>query len=185
MGKKSRNVQGLMQEYVDTDTGELIRQTVTTEVIEGYVDVKLPEKHKFNNGNFIVLFQKSMLEVIKHRKNFQRYELELLLYFLGTAGIANSIYVDYPTLMEDLGYARSIVVKAVRGLEKKGIILRAKAKGRQQDESQLMKVSMNFDQLNYNFGYNGKIKEFSVLKNDHPPLAIENKETKNQLKFDF
>jgi hypothetical protein len=172
---KKRNIQGIMQEYVDTETGELIRQTVTTEVIEGYVDVKLPEKHKFNNGNFIVLFQKSMLEIVRNFDKFSQDEHKLLLYLLGTAGIGNSVYLDYPTLIEELKIDRPRASRAVTNLDKKGIIIRSSSI-RKKNESQLMKISVNFDQLNYNLAYNGKIKDFKTLKHKHPPISINSQE---------
>lgn len=163
----------LQQGYVDEETGEVFRQTVTTEQVSGFTDVKLPIKHKLNNGNFIVLFQKSMYEIALNHKKFTRNELTLLIYFLGSAGLGNSIYVDYPTLMVDLELQRSNIVTAINSLTAKGIIIKAKAKGRSKGESQLMRVNVNFDQLNYNLAYNGKIKEFKKLKDNHPVIDLQ------------
>lgn len=162
----------LQQGYIDEETGEQFTQTLITERVEGYVDLKLPQKAKFNNGNFIVLFQKSMYEIAKNRKLFTKDELTLLIYFLGTAGMGNSIFIDYPTIMEDLKIDKGNCSRSVNSLTTKGIIIRSKAKGRSQNESQLMKVSINFDQLNYNLAYNGKIKDHTKLKLEHPDLSI-------------
>lgn len=165
--------QGISQEFVDEETGELIRQTVVTERVEGYVDLKLPEKHKLNNGNFIILFQKSMLEIALNNHLFTRSEMTILFYLLGTAGIGNSIYCDYPTLIEDLGIKRENCVTALNSLIRKGLVLKKSTGSRQKRESALMNVRINFDQLNYNLAYNGKIKDFGKVKHDHPAIELE------------
>ena len=174
MTKRKTYKTAIQQGYIDEETGEQVRQTVTTEIIEGFIDVKLPKRNKLNNGNFIVVFQKAMFEIAKHNKNFTRNEMILLFYFLGTAGIANSIYIDYPTLVEELGIKRPNMVTAVNSLVRKGIIIKEKPFGsRSRNEAQVMEVSLNFDQLNYNLAYNGKFKDFKKVLPAHPEIMLE------------
>lgn len=170
---KGKITQGISQEYVDEETGEITRQMVITETVEGFTDLKLPTKHKLNNGNFIVVFQNAMAEISKNGGCFTRNEFHLLFHFLGTAGLGNSIYTDYPTLVKELGIQRTHCVTALKSLERKGLIIKKGTGSRSKNESALMNVRMNFDQLNYNFAYNGKIKDFKNVQYDHPPLSID------------
>lgn len=180
--KKKTYKHSLCQGFIDTDTGEVIKQTVVTEVVEGYKDLKLPEKHKINNGNFIVLFQKAMYEISINHHLFTRNEFVLLTYLIGTAGIGNSIYIDYPTLTDELKIKRPNIVTAINSLVKKGIIVKNKAKlHRSRSEAVLMQMSLNFDQLNYNLAYVGKFKEHSRLKGTHPPITLLESDNPGQM----
>jgi hypothetical protein len=178
---KGKITQGISQEFIDEETGEITRQMVITETIDGFSDLKLPTKHRLNNGNFLIIFQKAMAEISKNGKNFTRNEFHLLFHFLGSAGIGNSIYCDYPTLVEELGINRGNCVTALNSLIKKGIVLKKSTGSRSKNEAALMNVRINFDQLNYNFAYNGKIKDFKKVQYDHPPLSIENTNEPKQL----
>lgn len=173
MAKKASYKTGLQQVFVDEETGEIVRQTVTTEVVEGYRDIKLPDRSRFNNGSFITLFQASMLTIAKNRKYFTTEEKDILFYLLGTAGLGNSIDIDQPTLAEELGLQRTHVNKALKSLERKNIIITKKAGSRARNQTQDYLIKLNFDQLNYNLAYNGKTKDFSKIKHNHPPLSIE------------
>lgn len=168
------------QGFVDNNTGEIIKQTVVTEYVEGFRDVKLPIKKKLGNGNFIVVFQNAMLQIALHHNLFTRNEMTLLFYFLGTAGVGNSILIDYPTLVELLGIQRTNIVAAIRSLERKMIIVKSKVTRRKRDESQLMNLEINFDQLNYYLAYNGKFGDHLKLKYNHPNLVLDGTDTQQQ-----
>lgn len=180
---KSKISQGISQEFYNEETGEITRQMVITETIDGFDDVKLPKKHYLNNGNFLIIFQKAMAEISKNGKSFTRNEFHLLFYFLGSAGIGNSIYCDYPTLIEELGIQRTHCVTALNSLVKKGLVIKKSTGSRFKNEAALMNVRINFDQLNYNFAYNGKIKDFKKVQYDHPPINLipDNTEMKGTL----
>jgi hypothetical protein len=178
MAKKKTFKTGLQQIVIDEETGEIVRQTLTTEIVEGYTDVKLPNKARLNNGGFITLFQSAMLIIAKnYKKSFTKDEGAVLFYLIGIAGLGNSISIDYPELVEELGMQRPNAVTAIKSLERKNILIVNKERGsRRQNESLEMRVKVNFDQLNYNLAYNGKIIDFSKVKHDHPPLKIANSE---------
>lgn len=178
---KSKVSQGISQEFIDEETGEITRQMVITETIDGFVDLKLPKKDRLNNGNFIVLFQKAMAEIAKNGSNFTRNEFHLLFHFLGSAGMGNSIYTDYPTLMEELNIDKGNCCRALKTLERKGIIVRKSTGSRRNNEAALMNLRINFDQLNYNLAYNGKIKDFKTVRFNHPPLSIGQSNEPKQL----
>jgi hypothetical protein len=172
MAKRKTYKTSIQQGYIDEETGEIFNQYVVTEQVEGYVDLKLPTKHRLDNGNFIVLFQKAMLEIALNHHLFTRSEMAILFYLLGTAGIGNSISIDYPTLVNELNIKRTHCSTAINTLVKKGIIVRNKSRQRMKNESQLMNLSVNFDQLNYNLAYNGKMKDFKSLKYNHPEISL-------------
>jgi len=179
MAKRSSYKTGLSVIQVDEETGEMLKQTITTEVIEGFRDVKLPERHKFKSGPFITLFQNSMKLIAQNgKKNFTKDELVILIFLLGTAGLGNSIVVDYPLLSEELNIQRTHCVTAIKSLILKGIIIKQKEYRADRNTPKEMQLSVNFDQLNYNLAYNGKIKDHSTLKFVHPDLELEEKNKK-------
>ena len=182
MAKKATYKTGLQQEFVDEETGEIIRQTVTTEVVEGYRDVKLPDRAKLNNGRFITLFQEAMLTISgnANKSKMKREELIILIYLLGSAGIGNSVVLQQDEIVKATGIEQGNVSRALKLLKEKRIVLeRSKYKnGRGKVD---WEFQINFDQLNYNLAYNGKIKDFSKVKHTHPPLAINESISPNQL----
>jgi hypothetical protein len=181
MAKKTTYKSGVSQSVVDEETGEVIIQTVTTEYVPGYQDVKLPERAKFNNGGFITLFQASLVTIARnYKKYFTKDEGAVLFYLIGTAGIGNSINIDYQELVDELGIQRTNAVTAIKSLERKNIIILMKKGSRMKGRAHEMNITMNFDQLNYHLAYNGKIKEFGKIKHGHPELNIEENNT-NQL----
>jgi hypothetical protein len=184
MGKRNSYKTGLQHIEVNNETGEILKQTITTEVIEGYKDVKLPEKHFFpkSTGSFITLFQDSMKLIAQNgRKYFTKDELIILIYLLGTAGIANSIVIDYPLLVSELGIQRTNSVTAVKSLIRKGVVIKQSEYRGGLRSSKEMQLTVNFDQLNYSLAYNGKIKEFKEKQFIHPKLTIGEEIDKKQL----
>lgn len=165
---------GIQQEFINEDTGELVRQYVVTEVVPNYIDVKLPKKEKFNNGNFITIFQNTMYNISKYAK-LTKNEYQLLIFLLGTAGLDNSICVDLNILSEELNLKKPNLSTALKGLEKRNIIIRKNQfyKGGKKE----MELSLNYDQLNYELAFKGKIKEYKTLKFNHPEIVSQKAET--------
>jgi len=173
---------GLQQEWTDEETGEVVRQTITTEVIEGYRDVKLPDRAKFNNGNFITIFQNSMMTIAKNaKKQFTKDEITILLFLLGSAGLGNSIVIEYAIIAEVLSIQRTNAVSAIQSLIKKNIIVKQRTYRGGKNMPLEMQIAMNFDQLNYNLAYNGKTKDYTKVKYLHPNIIAEEKVAQNQL----
>ena len=74
----------------------------TREYVDGYVDVRLPKKHKCNNGGFITVFQEALTTIAMCGK-LTKNELNLLLLLIGTAGIDGSLRTNLDDLGEALG----------------------------------------------------------------------------------
>jgi hypothetical protein len=162
--------QGLSQEFVDEETGEIIRQVLVTERVEGYNDVKLPNKGRLDNGDFIVLFQKSMELIAKLKLSHN--EMKLFIYLIGTAGIGNSVTTDLDIISKELSWYKQNTSTALKGLVKRNIVIRHD--GYRYGHTPLpMNLKLNFDQLNYNLAYNGKIKEYKKAKINHPPIVFD------------
>ena len=164
---------------VDTDTGEIIKltetvstRTIEVPIMEGYVDMKLPQKFRFNNGGFITIFQKAMANIALFAK-LSKEEYRILLYLIGTCGIDNSICIDLVQLGDNLGMKKPNVSRALKGLVERNIILRKD--GYRYGKNPLpMELSLNYDQINYNIAYNGKIKTFKENLGKHPALTDGN-----------
>lgn len=172
MGKRETYKSAILNESVDERTGEVIRQAVVTEVIPGYIDVKVPRKGRFNNGDFITIFQNTMFRIATEA-NLTKGEYKLLLYLLGTAGLDNSICTDYEVLVEDLGDKRQNIVKALKGLVQRNIVIRKDGyRGGNRSNTKLlpMELRVNYDQLNYDVSYKGKVKDYSKMKGIHPEI---------------
>ena len=172
MEKRKTYKSALMNETIDERTGEVVRQAVVTEVIPGYIDVKVPTKGRFNNGDFITIFQNTMFRIATEA-NLTKGEYKLLLYLLGTAGIDNSICTDYEVLVEDLGDKRPNIVKALKGLVQRNIVIRKDGyRGGNRSNTKLlpMELRVNYDQLNYDVSYKGKVKDYSKMKGIHPEI---------------
>lgn len=147
---------------------KITRETVENEIVDDYQDVKLPKKHRLNNGNFITIFQKTMTNIALF-SNLSRGEYKLLLYLIGTAGIDNSVCVDLNLLCKELGEKKSNVSNYVRGLVDRNIILRTN--GYRHGNNPLpFELSLNYDQINYDLAYNGKVKDFKNVQYKHPEI---------------
>lgn len=140
------------------------------EFVEGYTDVRLPVKHKFQNGGFITVFQDAMTSIALYGK-LSKNELNLLLLLIGTAGIDGSIRTNLDELGEALGLVKSQVSRALKGLVQRNIVLRED--GNRYDRQPLsMSLSFNYDQLNYNLAYNGKTVNFKRKRVEHPAISV-------------
>lgn len=171
------------QEYeVNPETGEVIKmtetvvqRTVEVPVMEDYVDVKLPRKFRFNNGGFITIFQKAMANIAMFG-DLSKEEYRMLLFLIGTCGAANSVCIDLVELSEKLSMKKSNVSRALKGLVQRNIVIRKD--GYRYGKTPLpFELHLNFDQINYDLAYNGKIKEFGKHKTEHPQLMKPDGET--------
>ncbi|MDY3317782.1 hypothetical protein PG630_10740 [Riemerella anatipestifer] len=168
--------QGISQEYVDEETGEVFRQYVVTEQVEGYTDVKLPNKAKFNNGAFITVFQKRIFDIVT-KADLNKGEMKLLLYLLATTQIDNSIVIDLNILSEDLKTAKANISASLKGLTDRNIVIRKDGYRGGNVKCLPMELRVNYDQLNYDLAYNGKIKDYRKNRPLHPEIeAVSLKE---------
>lgn len=167
---------------VNPETGEVVKMTETVvqrtvelPVMEDYVDVKLPRKFRFNNGGFVTIFQKAMANIAMFG-NLTKGEMQMLLYLIGTCGTANSVCIDLVQLSKDLKMTKGNVSTALKGLVQRNIVIRKD--GYRYGKTPLpFELHLNFDQINYDLAYNGKIKEFGKHKTEHPKLMQSDGET--------
>lgn len=180
------------EEVVDPETGEVTmrlteeieRQTRTVEVIDGFVDLKLPKKAKFNNGPFITVFQKAMANIAMFG-DFSKEEYKLLFYLMGTCGPKNSICTDLDKLAKELSMKKPNVSRGLKGLVERNIVVRRD--GYRYGKTPLpFELHLDFDQINYNLTYNGRTTYFRTDKPNHPQLMqpdgvtpLENKQQKS------
>ena len=144
------------------------------EVVEGYEDVRLPKKHRYNNGGFITIFQSALQAILQYGK-LGKNEMHLLLWVIATAGIDGSVETNLDILSSELGLKKPNVSTALKGLVKRNIIIRRD--GSRYDRTSLpIELSFNYDQINYNLAYNGKTSQFSNHKCSHPSLEVQSDE---------
>lgn len=168
-------------QVVDPNTGEItIRMTEekitrTVEVTPDYVDIKLPKRGRFNNGNFITLFQKALANIAMFG-DLTKGEMKLLMYLIGTCGNQNSVCVDLSKLASDLNTSKGGVATCLKGLVERNIVIRKD--GYRYGKTPLpFELHLNFDQINYSLAYNGKTKNFKHTQHTHPCLMMADGET--------
>jgi DNA-binding MarR family transcriptional regulator len=175
---------------IDQETGEIVarRTTRIIEQVDEYRDVKLPKKHKFDNGNFITLFQEAVLK-FSMNENLSRTEMRVLFYLIGTAGIGGSINITNAYIAKDLNIKIPHISTSINSLVGKNIIIKKKDFGLytsndkgERTREKVMNISLNFDRFNYNFAYNGRIKDYKQIQHKDPEILIE-KKTDNQPKL--
>jgi hypothetical protein len=131
--------------------------------------MKLPERHLFNNGGFVTVFQKALNNIIKFA-NLSKNEMILLMYLIANCSQDNSVCVDLVFLSEELSMKKPNVSLALKGLVQRRIILRKD--GYRYGKNPLpMELKLNYDQINYHIAYNGKIKTFASKKSKHPLIT--------------
>lgn len=148
---------------------KITKETIENEIVDDYTDVKLPKKHKFNNGDFITIFQKTMANIALF-SNLSRGEYKLLLYLIGTAGIDNSVSLDLNILCSELNEHKSNISGSLKGLVERNIIFR-KDGYRYGNQPLPFELSLNYDQINYDLAYNGRIKDFKKVQYKHPEIS--------------
>lgn len=124
------------------------------EFVDGYVDVRLPKKHKYNNGGFITVFQEGLRVIARYGK-LSKSEMALLLWLIGIAGMDGSVETNLEEIKKNLSIGKPMASKALKGLVQRNIVIR-KDGNRFDREPLSMKLSFNYDQLNYNLAYNEK-----------------------------
>lgn len=193
MGRKKQGTKARLNQYYTDEFGKMYSQSVEDETyinehgeevtrkkiiteevqkIDGWDIVSLPERHKFSNGGFMVVFQKNLLPIVE-RGNLSKSEMALLLWVIATAGMNGSVNTDLDVISTALGVQKSMASKALKGLVERNIIIRRD--GSRYDRAPLpMELTLNYgyDQMNYNLAYNGKTKLFGKKKAEHPALSV-------------
>lgn len=158
---------------VDKDGNEQVigeKHFIQREIVEGCDNLQIPKKYRLNNGSYILLFQ-SVLNSLAEDVTISRSETRVLLSLMGSAGVDGSISLDLGTLSKKLHLSKSSVSLAIKGLVQRNLIV--KRDGSRYDRSPLSGIPhVNYDQLNYRFAYNGRIKEFGNKKYNHPEIEM-------------
>lgn len=165
-------------------TREVIEREISSEYADEYRNIIVRDKQKLNNGDFITIFQKAMLEL--SLAELSKGELRMLLYLIGTAQLGNVICIDLNTLCNTLNEKKSNISKTINSLARKNIIIKSvKQAARSKGEANLYELSLNFDRLNYNLAYKGKIKDFKYLQYRDPKIEVKALPFDGQLTIPF
>jgi hypothetical protein len=162
----------IVNEQVDERTGEKIRMSVESEYIPGYVDVKLPDRKRIGNGDFIVMFQNTIMRIVKEAK-LSKNEMTLFLYLLGSAGFDNSVCVDLDILVEDLKADKGNISRALKGLIQRNIVIRKDGYRGGDRRTLPMELRINYDQINYSVSWKGDFNEHRKKIGKHPQIIAE------------
>jgi DNA-binding transcriptional regulator GbsR (MarR family) len=133
----------------------------------------LPKKHRFNNGNFITLFQEAMTEIAING-NLTKGELQLLFYLIGQANPFGAVNLTLNDLVEDLKENKGNLVRAIKGLVERKIILKKTENGaRIKGKLNYYELSLSYDRLNYNLAWKGKVKDYKNVQEKDPEILKE------------
>lgn len=167
-------------------TREIIEREISSEYDGEYRNITVRNKPKLNNGDFITLFQDVMLEL--SRAELTKNELRMLFYLIGTAEKGNAICIDLNTLCFELSDNKGNVSRTLNSLSKKNIIIKATKQGaRMRGETNYYELSLNFNRLNYQLAYKGKIKDYKHFQHRDPKIDLKALPAadENQLKIPF
>ena len=168
-------------------TREIIEREINSEYDGEYRNIVVRAKPKLNNGDFITLFQSVLLDLSK--AELTKNELRMLFYLIGTAQHGNAISTDLKTLCFEPSENKGNVSRTLNSLAKKNIIIKAIRQGaRIKGETNIYELSLNFDRLNYNLAYKGKIKDYKHLQHRDPKIELKSLPTNhdvNQLQIPF
>jgi hypothetical protein len=142
----------------------ITERVIEREVVEDYIDVRLPTKIKFNNGDFITVFQKA-LEFISIDLNLTKGAMKLLLYLIAKTELTNEIRLPIQTIAEVLKISKGNAYDFLNELKKHNIVI--------------WEQKLKTLRLNYELGYKGKIKDFKKVQYKDSPILLE--PSKNQL----
>lgn len=142
----------------------ITERIIEREVVEDYIDVRLPTKAKFNNGDFITVFQKA-LEFISVELNLTKGAMKLLLYLIAKTELTNEIKLPVQSIAEVLKISKGNAYDFLNELKRHNIIV--------------WEQKLKTLRLNYELGYKGKVKDFKHLQYKDSPILLD--VPKNQL----
>lgn len=142
----------------------ITERIIEREVVDDYVDVRLPAKSKFHNGDFITVFQNA-LGFISTELELTKGALQLLIYLISKTELTNEIKLPVVSIAETLKTSRGNAYNFLNELRKHNIIV----------WDQKLKTL----RLNYELGYKGKIKDYKKFQYKDSPIMLE--APKNQL----
>jgi predicted transcriptional regulator len=143
---------------------KITERIIEREIVEDYIDVRLPSKAKFNNGDFITVFQKA-LEFISVELNLSKGAMKLLLYLIAKTEITNEIKLPIQSIAEILKISKGNAYDFLNELKRHNIVV--------------WEQKLKTLRLNYELGYKGKIKDYKNKQYKDPQMLIE--PSKNQL----
>lgn len=161
----------------DENSGEILhtRTTRVIEQVDEYIDVKLPKKHKYNNGNFITLFQESLNEIVLNG-NLSKGEMKLLMYLIANSNVFGGVNLTLNDLFNDLKEDKRNIVNFIKGLVERKIIIKKVENGaRMKGKVNYYELSLSYDRLNYNLAWKGKIKDYKEVQYKDPTIIQEPK----------
>lgn len=142
----------------------IVERVIEREMVDDYRDVKLPVKAKYNNGEFITIFQKA-LSYISTELKLTKGAHQMFLYLISKTEITNEIKLPVKELAEALSTSSGNAYNFLTELKNHNIVVWDK--------------KLKTLRLNYEIGYKGKIKDYKKFQYKDDPIMID--QPKNQL----
>lgn len=132
-------------------------------VIEEVVDdrVLTDRKTKFNNGNFITVFQKALME-ISLNTDLSKGAFRVLFYLIAKTEIDNEVKLSLNQIAKDLKVDQANTVRFFSELENLNIAVRDRIR--------------KTIRLNYDLAWKGKIRDYKTNLLKDPKLLHQNKD---------
>ena len=129
-------------------------QLIVEEVVEND-KVTVNEKEKIRGGDFVFIFQKAILEIVKNA-NLSRGAHQILLYLIAKTEFEKEINATLYGIAKEIGMAQSNATTAMKELELISIVVRNK--------------ELRTFRLNYEIGFKGSPKNYKKLQYNDPVL---------------
>ena len=127
--------------------------------------VTVRKKEKMKGGDFIVVFQKAIKELVL-KADLSKNGYRLLLFLMAETEFEKEINATLYGIAKELGINQSNATVAMKELESIGIVIR--------------NVQLRTFRLNYELAYKGNAKNYKKLQFNDPVFLERKKEKTNQ-----
>lgn len=173
MGKHITVAEG-HTEGIKTDHRNGQKRTIQNDVevrpvIDGFHNETLRDKYTFGR-DFVTIFQEDLYNLCKYGK-MSLLEWRVLLYLCATLDKANITFTNLDVISDELSMDRAQVSRTITKLKKRNLIVERKLTHKRGDGPVPKIYCLPIAQLNWNFVYNGQVKDYKRVRTDHPLIA--------------
>lgn len=141
-------------------------------VMDGFHNETVRDKYYFKR-DFITMFQEDLYYLATAKKDrMSLLEWRVFMYLCSTLNTQNITVTFLDQIADELGMQRENVSRTLTKLKKRKLIIEKPWPNSQHGPGARAKVyTLPFVQLNYNVVYNGQIKNYGKVRENHPQIT--------------
>ena len=137
--------------------------------MDGFHNETLRDKFYFGR-DFITLFKEDLFFLVVNGE-MSLWEWRVFLYLCATLDKGNITITNAEAISEDLNMRRESISRTITKLKNRGLIIEQKIPYQRGQGPRTKIYAVNIAQLNYNVVFNGQIKDYKRIRNDHPQIT--------------